>query len=71
MLDLKSIAKFFKVIGMAAVDTTTHTFSLCEFPDDDHFSNLEAMIVQLGPKEVLISSEMNPDLDNIKKVSSV
>lgn len=57
-----------KIVGMAAVDSTTHTFSLCEFPDDDHFSNLEAMIVQLGPKEVLLSSENNPDLDLIKQI---
>lgn len=53
---------------MAAVDTTTHMFSLCEYPDDDHFSNLEAMIVQLGPKEVLLSSETNPDIDQVKQV---
>ncbi|XP_075226942.1 DNA mismatch repair protein spel1 [Lycorma delicatula] len=57
-----------KIVGMAAVDTTTHTFSLCEYPDDDHFSNLEAMIVQLGPKEVLLSSETNPDIDHVKQI---
>ncbi|RZF46275.1 hypothetical protein LSTR_LSTR015192 [Laodelphax striatellus] len=42
--------------------------SLCEFPDDEHFSNLEAMVVQIGPKEVLIPAEVSLEADKIKMI---
>uniref|UniRef100_A0A1B6C2N8 DNA mismatch repair protein MSH2 n=1 Tax=Clastoptera arizonana TaxID=38151 RepID=A0A1B6C2N8_9HEMI len=57
-----------KVIGVGLVDTIDHSFALCEFPDDDYFTNLEALVVQLGPKECIVPSETNHEFENIKKV---
>lgn len=57
-----------KVVGVALVDVIEHNFSVCEFIDDDYFSNLEALVVQLGPKECLLPSETSSDVDTIKKV---
>ncbi|XP_039301135.1 DNA mismatch repair protein Msh2-like [Nilaparvata lugens] len=57
-----------KIIGLASVDIPAHTMSLCEFPDDEHFSNLEAMVVQIGPKEVLIPAETSLEADKIKMI---
>jgi DNA mismatch repair protein MSH2 len=62
-----------QVVGVGFVDTTERKLSVCEFPDDQHFSNLEALIVQLGPKEVLlpITPESSMDMAEVKKVRHV
>jgi DNA mismatch repair ATPase MutS len=59
-----------QVVGVGFVDTTERKLSVCEFPDDQHFSNLEALIVQLGPKEVLlpVTPESSVDMAEVKKV---
>ncbi|PNF30713.1 DNA mismatch repair protein Msh2 [Cryptotermes secundus] len=59
-----------RVVGMGFADTTEWKLSVCEFPDDQHFSNLEALTVQLGPKEVLlpITPESSVDMAEVKKV---
>lgn len=56
---------------MGFADATEQKLSVCEFPDDQHFSNLEALVVQLSPKEVLlpITPESSVDMVEIKKVS--
>lgn len=56
---------------MGFADATERKLSVCEFPDDQHFSNLEALTVQLGPKEVLlpITPESSVDMAEVKKVS--
>lgn len=46
-------------IGIAAVDMTEFKFSVFEFIDNDFFTELEAIIVLLGPKECIL-----PSVDN-------
>ena len=56
-------------IGVGFVDTADRKFCVCEFPDDEHFTNLEALIVQLGPKECLIpQGDGSPEHAALKKV---
>ncbi|KAL1131589.1 hypothetical protein AAG570_011203, partial [Ranatra chinensis] len=57
-----------KVIGIALVDVGEQCFYATEFPDDEYMTNLEAMVVQYGPKECLISGENSPEAINVKKV---
>ncbi|KAL0480561.1 DNA mismatch repair protein Msh2 [Acrasis kona] len=44
-------------IGCAFVNTSLRRISVCEFFDNDQFSNLEAAIVQIGAKEALMYQE--------------
>jgi len=58
------------VVGVALVDAFERKFAVCEFTDDDHYSNLEGLIVQLGPKECLIpQGEESSEQSALKKVS--
>ena len=56
-------------LGLAAVDTCLNVIRVIDFKDTpDMFSSLEAFLVQLGPREVLL-----PESDNklIKKISEL
>lgn len=43
-----------KMIGIACVENIDRTFSVSEFMDNDFYSELEAMVVLLGPKECIL-----------------
>lgn len=58
-----------KVLGLSCIDTVSTVISVCEFKDDDSFSNLEALLVTLAPKECLIiEGAANAELNTLKQV---
>ncbi|KDR09158.1 hypothetical protein L798_01274, partial [Zootermopsis nevadensis] len=59
-----------RVVGIGFADAVERRLSVCEFPDDQHFSNLEALVVQLTPKEVLLpkAPESALDMATVKRV---
>eukprot|EP00794_Sanderia_malayensis_P000362 gene362-995_t len=58
-----------KIVGAAYCDAEMRTFGVCEFSDNDQFSNLEALLVQIGPKECLICcQDCAADLPKVKQV---
>ncbi|KAK3589346.1 hypothetical protein CHS0354_009989 [Potamilus streckersoni] len=58
-----------RVVGAAYADATLRKFLVSEFSDNDQYSNLEALIVQLGPKECVIATgETGNDAGKLKQV---
>lgn len=59
-------------VGLSCVDTVSTLISVCEFKDDDSFSNLEALLVTLAPKEcLLIQGDANPEFNALKQVCNL
>lgn len=60
-----------RIVGVGYVDTAGRAMTVSEFTDNEAFSNLEALIVQLGPKECLIAQgDLGPDGVKLKQVLS-
>ncbi|KRT83688.1 hypothetical protein AMK59_3883 [Oryctes borbonicus] len=51
-----------KMLAVATVNTTDFKFSLSEFADNEFYTELEAYVAQINPKECLIPSGESPDL---------
>ena len=43
-----------RTLGVAYCDASGRSLGACEFADDEHFCTLEAVICQLGAKEIVI-----------------
>jgi DNA mismatch repair protein MSH2 len=46
-----------RTVGLAYIDVHEHGLGACEFVDDGHFCSLEMALMQLGPKEAVVSAE--------------
>lgn len=65
-LHVKQIGKQ-KIIGIACIENNERLFSVSEFVDDDFYSELEALIVILGPKECILPlTPRDAEYDRIK-----
>lgn len=50
-----------KKVGVSLIDLSNSKIQVSEFEDNDLFSNLEGLLIQLGVKEVLLPSNYDPD----------
>lgn len=58
-----------RVLGVAYVDQGMKRLGMCEFIENDQFSNLEALLVQLSPKEsLIIANDPNTDAGKLRQV---
>ncbi|KAK9813003.1 hypothetical protein WJX72_007194 [[Myrmecia] bisecta] len=46
-----------RTVGIAYADASARRLGACEFTDDEHFCNLESVVVQLGAKECVMPKE--------------
>lgn len=60
-----------KKVGVSCVDLSNSTIQVAEFEDNDLFSNLESLLIQLGVKEVLVPSNYSQDDDEHIKLFQV
>ncbi|XP_022598629.1 DNA mismatch repair protein Msh2 [Seriola dumerili] len=58
-----------RVVGVGYVDAAQRTMGVCEFPDNEIYSNLESLLVQLSPKECLLAQgDGNADGNKLREV---
>lgn len=56
------------MLAISCVNTTESLFSVTEITDNEFFTELEAVIAQISPKECLIPSGESPELATLAKV---
>lgn len=57
-----------KIVGIAYCDTFSQKILVAEFPDNDTFSNLQACIIHLSPKECLLAHDRSSHYKVIEQV---
>ncbi|CAG9461697.1 unnamed protein product [Pedinophyceae sp. YPF-701] len=57
-------------LGVAFCDAGERRLGACEFADDEHFCQLEALVAQLGPKECVVSAAL-PDTLDVRRMREV
>ncbi|KAL9647309.1 hypothetical protein ABK040_011676 [Willaertia magna] len=59
-----------RLVGLVYCDTTLRTIGFCSFTDSDQFANLDAALIQIEAREVLIHLDNSPDSLKIRDVIS-
>ncbi|KAG7201856.1 hypothetical protein KM043_004574 [Ampulex compressa] len=58
-----------RLVGLSCVDVVGTLFSVCEFQDNESFSELESLVVTMAPKEcLLIQGEGSHEFQNLKQI---
>ncbi|KAL4232768.1 MutS-like protein [Mactra antiquata] len=58
-----------RTVGVGHADATLRKFQVCEFTDNDQYSNFEALVVQFGPKEcILAPGDSGVDAGKLKQI---
>ncbi|XP_022100678.1 DNA mismatch repair protein Msh2-like [Acanthaster planci] len=60
-----------KIVGVGYVDATLRELAVCQFADNEQFSNLEALLVQLSPKECLLPAQSGEGTTESTKLKSL
>lgn len=55
-------------LGVSYINSDEYNFLVCEFMDNEFFSHLESLIIQLGPQECLIQSN---DLQSSARLKTI